>query len=384
MVIFYKRKIITIVLVVFFIISCFSNIALAEFQSEAGSAILMEESTGQILYEKNSDNAVPPASITKLMTLLIGFDAVKAGKATWDDMVPVSEKAWKIEGSEMFLEVNKSVNYKELVTGISVVSANDGCVALAEYLYGSEEAFVGEMNKRAKEIGLTKTHFLDSTGLPAEGHVMSARDIALLAKYLMNKHPEILDIEKTTEFTYNNIKQQNRNPLLGKFPGADGLKTGWTDEAGYCLVGTAKQNGVRLISVVLNTKDVKQRLIASQELLNYGFKNFEFFDLKKAGEVVDEIQIKDGKVEKVEVKLDNNIKVYIPISRKNDVKFVTIKDVTTLKAPSSIDTKVGKLETRLDNKVIGSATISTVKAAEKIGIFQRFFRWIASLFGSKS
>jgi D-alanyl-D-alanine carboxypeptidase (penicillin-binding protein 5/6) len=280
----------------------------------------------------------------------------------------------------MFLEVAKSVNYKELITGISVVSANDGCIALSEHLYGSEEAFVEEMNKRAKEIGLTKTHFVNSTGLPADGHVMSARDIAALAKHLMNKHPEILEIEKTREFKYNNINQQNRNPLLGTFQGADGLKTGWTEEAGYCLVGTAKQGEARLISVVLNTKDVTQRLITSKELLNYGFKNFEFVNLKKAGDVVDEIEIKDGKVSSVSVKVDESIRAYIPVIRANDIKYVTVKDATVIQAPSAAGTKVGKLEARIDDQVIGSSTISTVEAAEKISILGRFFRWLSKLF----
>lgn len=182
--------------------------------------------------------------------------------------------------------------YGDIITGISVASANDGCVAIAEYLYGTEEAFVQQMNKRAQELGLTNTRFSNSHGLHAENHYMSARDIAVLSHYLIEHYPKILEIESMTEFTFDGRTQANRNPLLGVFPGADGLKTGWTEEAGYCLVGTAIQNDMRLISVVLNTTDETERLAASSELLNYGFREFELHKVVNAEEIIDEIDIK--------------------------------------------------------------------------------------------
>lgn len=377
-----KTKFITGILVLLIILSTIQTGVFAQFESIAGSAILIEASTGTVLYEKNADNAVPPASITKIMTLLLGFEAVEQGQATWDDMVPISEAAWKMGGSKMFLEVGKQIKYSELLTGISVVSANDGCVALAEYLYGTEGAFVEVMNKRAKELGLTKTHFENSTGLPAPGHVMSARDIATLADYLIEKFPRILEIESLREFTYNNIHQFNRNPLLGTFEGADGLKTGWTDEAGYCLVGTAKQDDMRLISVVLNTKDEQERLKAAREILTHGFKNFIIKTVKTSGEIVDSINVKKGKKLSLPVKIVDNINVVIPSDRENDLEIVISKDSDFLTAPVAVDTAVGKLEVKLDGKVLATSVVSTAEDTPKAGFFELLFRSIGEFFKS--
>ncbi|MGI6777261.1 MAG: D-alanyl-D-alanine carboxypeptidase family protein [Acetivibrionales bacterium] len=375
------RLAVTVFILVFFILN--SNMyVFAQVDIQARSAVLMEASTGNVLYEKNADVPVPPASITKLMTLLLGFEAIDQGKAKWDDLVPVSEKAWKVEGSRMFLEVGSKVRYEDIITGISVVSANDGCVALAEYLYGSENAFVQVMNRRAQEIGLANTHFANSNGLPAEGHRMSARDIAVLARYLIQKYPQILKIESMREYTYNNISQNNRNPLLGVFPGADGLKTGWTEEAGYCLVGTAQQNGIRMISVVLNTKDESERLSVSQELLDYGFKNFEIVDVKSKGDIVDYLKVRKGKEQEVAVKLDDSISILIPSIKKDDLEIVTLKSVDSLEAPVSAGTNVGKLEVRLDGETLASADISTAGDVSKAGFFELLFRAIGEFLQS--
>jgi len=352
----------------------------AEFDSAAPTAVLMEASTGQIIYEKNADEALPPASITKIMTLLLAFDAVEEGRAKWDDEVPISAKAWKMQGSKMFLEAGKKIKYIDLVTGISVVSANDGCIALAEYLYGTEEAFVKKMNEKAAQLGLSKTHFENATGLPAEGHKMSAKDIAVLARHLISTYPQILEIESKTEFTYNNIKQRNRNPLLGAYPGADGLKTGWTEEAGYCLVGTAQQNGMRLISVVLNTKNEKDRLFASQQLLNYGFKNFEFFKLKSAGEIVGSVNVKDGKLREVGLKVDKDITVLVKTTDKNKIQFEVKKDHEFLKAPVAEGTRAGKIEALLNGETIASADVLTAEDVARVGLLTRFIRWFFGLF----
>lgn len=354
----------------------------AEFESSAGSAILIEASTGQVLYEKNSDVPMPPASITKVMTLLLGFEAISKGNAKWDDLVSISEKSWKMEGSKMFLEVGSKVPYSDIIKGISIVSANDGCIALAEHLSGSEKAFVSLMNQRAKELGLTNTTFKNSTGLPEEGHTASARDIATLSLYLMQNYPEILEIESTKEFTFNNIRQFNRNPLLGSFDGADGLKTGWTEEAGYCLAATAKQNDIRLIAVILNTKSESERKAAAQELLTYGFKNFKLVNYKKAGEIVDNIEVKNGKQTSVQLKLDNDIQIIIPSARENDLETVITKDSQSLTAPVSTDMSLGKLEVKLDGKILASSKISTAESVEKAGFFKRLLDGIRSFFSS--
>ncbi|HHV30010.1 D-alanyl-D-alanine carboxypeptidase family protein [Acetivibrio mesophilus] len=363
-----------------FFVMMFQVTSFAQFESSAESAILIEASTGQILYEKNADVAMPPASITKIMTLLLGFEALEKGMVQWDDEIIISEKAWRMEGSKMFLLVGDKVKFGEVMTGISVVSANDGCVALAEHLYGSEEAFVQVMNNRAKDLGMVNTNFMNSNGLPAEGHVMSARDISTLARHLIQTQPKILELESTTEYTYNNIRQYNRNPLLGVFPGADGLKTGWTDEAGYCIVGTAQQNGQRLIGVVLKTNSEKERSKAIQELLNYGFKNFKQMTVKNAGETVDAIEVKNSKKASVPLKLDSDISVIIPVGREDDLQIVISKNTEFLSAPVSADIPAGTFELQLDGKTIATSSMSTAEGAERIGFFGMIFRSISNFF----
>ncbi len=356
--------------------------AFADFDVAAESAVLMEASTGQILFEKNADVPMPPASITKLMTLTLAFDALESGRAKPDDMVVVSEAAWKMGGSQMFLEVGQQAKFEDLITGISVVSANDACVAVAEHLYGSESAFVEAMNKQAKELGLTNSYFRNPTGLPEEGHHMSARDIAVLAQHLMSKYPRILEIESLRKFTYNNILQYNRNPLLGRFPGADGLKTGWTEEAGYCLVGTAKQENGRMISVVLNTKDEKERLTASKELLNYGFRNFEVITAAEAGEVVGQITVRDGKKIELPVKTEKLVTVVVPFgSDKSQIKKVVV-NAAALTAPVSAGASAAELEVQLNGKVLTRAKLIAAEEVPRANWFIRILRAILRFFWS--
>jgi D-alanyl-D-alanine carboxypeptidase (penicillin-binding protein 5/6) len=378
-----KKAITIIAIALILFLSCAPPAyAQVEFESIAHSAILMEASTGKILYEKNADIPLPPASITKVMTLLLGFEALESGQASWDDLVTVSEKAWRIEGSDMFLEVGMKVPLSEIITGISVVSANDGCIALSEHLYGTEEAFVQQMNKRAKELGLTQTQFKNSSGLPAEGHYMSARDIAVLSRYLITHYPKILEIESITEFTFNNVYQKNRNPLLGNYPGADGLKTGWTNEAGYCLVGTAQRDGMRLISVVLKTNDTEERLAASRELLDFGYRNFEVMTVVKEGDIIEDINVKNGKELTVPVKINESIEAVIPKGRKEDIEISVILDDELITAPIAEDTPVGSAEIQLDGEVLATSEVSTAKGVEKAGFFEILFRNIANFFKS--
>lgn len=375
-------KVLSTVLSVFMLIISLQLPALAQFESTAGSALLMEASTGKILYEKEADIAKPPASITKLMTLLLVFEAVEKGQAKWEDLVPISEKAWRMEGSRMFLEVGTKVPYRDIVTGISVVSANDGCVALAEYLYGSEASFVQMMNDKAKELGMTKTQYQNASGLPAEGHFMSARDIGILTKYLLEKYPKILEIESMTQYTFNNILQYNRNPLLGRFPGADGLKTGWTTEAGYCLVGTAQQNGLRMIAVVLNATSEDHRLQAAQELLNYGFKNFEFTDAVSAGAIVGTAQVDEGKEKTVSLKLDESARVFIPVNSKAQLSYELKLNSAVLTAPIMPDSVVGEYVILHNGQVQTSVPVSTVQGVERAGKLDLLLRRISAFFKS--
>ena len=375
--IFKKLSGIIILLVIVF---NFHANAFAQFETAAGSAILMEASTGESLYEKNSDVPLPPASITKVMTLLIAFEAIEQGLVDWNDDVSISEKAWRMEGSKMFLQVGDKVKLGDIITGISVVSANDGCVALAEHLYGSENAFVNVMNQRAKELGMTNSTFKNSSGLPSEGHVMSAKDIAILSRFIIENYPEILELESQREFTYNNIRQFNRNPLLGVFEGADGLKTGWTEEAGYCLVGTAKQDDIRMISVVLNTKSEQERFETSQELLTYGFRNFKKADFVEAGEIIETLNVKNGTKETVSLVANDSISLVIPVSREKDIEIITSFDDETVKAPVKKGEVLGKVEVVLDDKVLASSDLSASEDVSRLGFFKILIRNIINFF----
>jgi serine-type D-Ala-D-Ala carboxypeptidase (penicillin-binding protein 5/6) len=354
--------------------------AFADFDLPAETAVLMEAKTGQVLYQKDGETPLPPASITKIMTLLLAFEELDSGRVNWDDLVTVSQKAWEMEGSTMFLNIDQKVSYGDLITGISVVSANDACVAIAEHIFGSEQEFVSKMNLRASSLGLQNTNFKNATGWPQEGHYMSAMDIAVLARYLVNTYPKILEIESMSEFTFNNIKQYNRNPLLGKFDGADGLKTGWTTEAGYCLVGTAMQNDTRMIAVVLKTDSETQRLASSRTLLNHGFRNFVLQDVALSGEDAPPLTVQNAKEKFVPIQIKETLSAVVPIESKNEIsKEITIKD--TLKAPLPAGTVVGEMVFSLDGRPIGRVDLVTVDDAPKANFLVLLFRRLLKLFG---
>lgn len=348
------------------------------FESSAEYAALIEFSTGRFLYLKNENEPRPPASITKLMTLLLAFEALEREDISWEQKTLVSEKAWRMGGSEMYLEVDTEVTVKDLINGISIVSANDGCIAIAELIAGSEEAFVQLMNRRAAELGLENTHFVNSTGLPADNHYMSARDVAILAWELITRYPKVLEFESQREFTYGGIRQYNRNPLLGRFAGADGLKTGWTPESGYSLVGTAVQKDMRLISVVLNTESDEARLAASQELLTYGFRNFEFVEIAAAGEKMGEITVKGGKKETVDLIVDKDYSVLIPVGRQDELELV-ITDRQKISAPVEKGEKAAALQVKLDGETLDTQPLFIAEDVDKANFFVRLIRAIVSL-----
>lgn len=374
------RKIIVAVLLAALITLPGMSASAAAFDVAAGSAVLMEASTGQAMLEKGADTPLPPASITKLMTLLLALEAVEQEQVAWDEPVIVSERAWRMGGSEMFLSIGQEVAFGDLLTGIAVVSANDACIAVAEHLTGSEESFVQRMNERARELGMNNSSFLNSSGIPAPGHRMSARDIAVLSRHLLLKYPKVLELYAKREFTFNNIRQFNRNPLLGRFPGADGLKTGWTDEAGYCLVGTAVQNGVRLISVVLNTAGEQERLTATQELLNYGFRNFNLHTAASAGQPLGEgVPVKDGRKLLAAVTGKEDIRVMLPAGRQPDELEMLIVNPVELRAPVAAGTSAATLEVRLDGVTLTTAELVTAEEITRANFFVRLLRTIGSL-----
>jgi D-alanyl-D-alanine carboxypeptidase (penicillin-binding protein 5/6) len=352
------------------------------FDSSANWAALMDGSSGQFLYLENANEQRPPASITKIMTLLLAFEALERGEIDWDDTTTVSRAAWSKEvvGSKMFLGLDQEVSIRDLIYGISIVSANDGCIALAEYMSGSEQAFVQQMNQRAQELGMTNTVFKNTTGLPADGHLMSARDIAILSQELVMNHPEVLVIESEREFTFNDIRQDNRNPLIGRFQGADGLKTGWTDESGYSLVGTAMQDGRRLISVVLGTEGNNERLVATEELLTHGFRNFRLVTIAEADESVGEVPVQGGRQQAVNVSVPEQFDVAVPQGREDDIELVV--DEVALTAPVAAGTAAGTLLVQLDGETIHSMPLQTMEDMGRANFIVRTFRSIANFFRS--
>jgi D-alanyl-D-alanine carboxypeptidase (penicillin-binding protein 5/6) len=262
------------------------------FETAARSAILIDYRSGQTLLAKNPDEALPPASMSKMMTAYMLFDALRAGRLKLDDLLPVSEKAWKMGGSQMFIEVGQRVAVKDLMRGIIIQSGNDACVAVAEALAGSEEAFATEMNAKARELGLASSHFRNSSGLDEEGHLMSVRDLATLARSIIQEFPEYYEIYSEREFEYAGISQRNRNPLLQRgVPGVDGMKTGYTSGSGYGLVASAIRDGQRLILVIAGLDTSRSRAGEAERLLEFGFREFHEYRLFEAGETVREADV---------------------------------------------------------------------------------------------
>jgi serine-type D-Ala-D-Ala carboxypeptidase (penicillin-binding protein 5/6) len=352
---------------------------LTPFDVEAKAAMLYEPETESVLYAKDPDQPLPPASITKIMTLLLAFEAMEEGLASWDDVILVSKNAWRMGGAQMFLEINQEVSFGDLLTGISVISANDACIAVAEHLAGSEGFFVQRMNERAVKLGMNNSRFQNTTGLPAENHYMSARDIAILAREVVLNHPKLLELEAMREFTFNNIRQFNRNPLLGRYPGADGLKTGWTKEAGYSLVGTAEQGGFRLISVVLDTPSASVRSNVSRQLLDYGFRNFVMREAVSPGDILGKIPISRGKERTVPVTVDRPLRTIIPSGRDRNVEVIKSAN-ENLRAPIPQGTKVGTVQVVFDHNPVASGNMVTLSEVEKAGLLTRFFRAVGDFF----
>ena len=298
--------------IIFLILFLLLPKGLLAVESLAKTALIMDLTTGEVLLEKNSEERTYPSSMTKMMTVLVAFEKIKNGTLSIDQEFLISKKAWKMKGSKMFIEVDKKVKLSDLLLGVVVQSGNDASIAIAEGISGSEETFAIEMNNLGKKIGLTGTNFVNSSGWPDENHYSTARDLALIAKYTIEKHPELFKMYSLTDFTYNGIKQDNRNPLLLTFEGADGLKTGFTEEAGYGLVGSAERGDRRLIIVLNGLDSSRIRAQESLRLMDWGFNNFQLVDFFKADELVFEADTWLGKDEKVDLVSIDNISVSIP------------------------------------------------------------------------
>jgi D-alanyl-D-alanine carboxypeptidase (penicillin-binding protein 5/6) len=291
-------------------------------QCDAQSAVLMDGLTGQVLYEQNPNIRIPPASFVKVMTLYVFYDAIRAGQLKMDDMVTVSERAWKMQGSKMFIKVGERVKVEDLMKGVAIASGNDACIALAEHLSGSEETFVLKMNEKAKFLGLKDSQFKNSHGMPAEEQYTTAMDMAILSKRYVEDHSEALVLHSTVEFEYNGIRQGNRNTLLQKNIGVDGLKTGHVEKSGYHLAATAKRDGQRMIAVVMGCDKVRKRAPEAQKLLEYGFKNFSTVESVKKGATFGPVKVRRGKLNEVVLTAAEDGRVTVAKGKENLVSAV--------------------------------------------------------------
>ena len=332
--------------------------------------LLIDQHSGRVLASKAENERMEPASITKLMTAYVIFSALRAGQIELSDQVLVSEKAWRTPGSRMFIEVGKRVPVELLLQGMIVQSGNDASVALAEHVASSEEIFAGLMNQLADQLGMTETHYVNSTGLPAEDHYTSAADIAKLAKAIITEYPEYYRWYSQREFTFNDIKQSNRNSLLWRDPSVDGLKTGFTDAAGYCLVSSAMRNGMRLIAVVLGNRNEGARARESQTLLNYGFRFFETRLLYPAGGAVTEARVWKGSRELADLGVKDNFYVTVPKGSYDQLE-AAVDVPARLMAPLDPSQQLGQIRVVLDEQTMASADLYTLTDVETGNLWQR-------------
>ena len=332
--------------------------------------LLIDHNSGRVLVEHNSQLAVEPASLTKMMTTYAVLYAIRDASVSAEDKVRVSEKAWRMKGSRMFIEVNSLVSVDELLKGTIIQSGNDASVALAEHVAGSEDAFVQLMNQHAATLGMTGTHFTNSTGWPDENHYTTPRDLAILSRALIRDFPDHYSWYRIKEYTYNNIRQFNRNRLLWLDDRVDGIKTGHTESAGYCLVASAQQNDMRLISVVLGADSEKARATASRKLLNYGFRFYETFLLHHAKEPLQNMRIWKGETETVPLGLQQDLYITIPRGQRKKVKAnMTVE--TMLVAPAQKGQTYGSVNIMLGEEELSTQPLVALEDVPEGGLWRQ-------------
>lgn len=314
----------------------------ATIETIAKQAILIDTSTNTVLLEKAADERVPPSSMSKLMTMYQVFDAIKAGRMTLEDKFPVSERAWRIQGSKMFVELHNQIRVDDLIKGVIIQSGNDACVVLAEGMAGTEEAFAEQLNAKAKELGLKNSHFTNSNGWPDPTHLMTARDLSILAKHLIEDFPEFYKYFSMKEYVYHGIKQGNRNPLLYRNVAVDGLKTGHTEAAGYGLTASAARDGRRLILVMNGLPSMQARADETAKVLEWGFREFETYALFKADDVVESVPVWLGSEPQVPVTVAEDLKVTFPRADRPNMKVSLVADAP-VEAPIKKGQTVGKV-----------------------------------------
>ena len=339
------------------------------FETRAKQAVMIDAETGTILYSKDADKLIPPASLAKLMTMEVVFHALKVGRLSMDDKFAVSKNAWtkggaKSGGSTMFAKVNSEIRIEDLIQGVIVQSANDACITIAEGLAGTEENFAALMTERARQIGLTKSVFKNSNGLPAEGQVVTVRELVTLARYIWQEYPEYYRFYGLREFTWNKITQPNRNPLLDMEIGADGMKTGYTDASGYAIVGSVQRGENRVFAAMSGMASEHERAEESRKLLEWGLRAFEKTDLFAADEIIGEAQVFGGEKSGVALKAKGPINIFVPLTN-TDRLVARIVYQGPLTAPVKVGTPVGVLRVWIGDEM---SQETPLYAAESVGL----------------
>ncbi|BFN15198.1 penicillin-binding protein 6 [Marinobacter nauticus] len=346
----------------------------------AGSSwVLMDPLSGRVIMEHNSNERLPPASLTKMMTAYIVERELDEGRISMSDMVPISVKAWRTEGSRTFVQEGTSVSVEDLLKGVIIQSGNDASVALAEFVAGSEGAFVDIMNQQAQLLGMKDTHFENATGLPSADHFSTAYDLAVLARHIIQDYPENYPLYAQKHFTYNNIRQPNRNSLLWRDDSVDGLKTGHTEEAGYCLVASAKRGETRLIATVMGTSSSEARAQEVQKMLNYGFRYFETERLFRAGQELMASRVWGGQADEVSVGMPEDIYVTIPRGSREQLESVVDLD-SVIKAPIKVGDELGRVRVVLDGETLVDEPVLALTEVPEGGLFKRIWDAIKLFF----
>jgi D-alanyl-D-alanine carboxypeptidase (penicillin-binding protein 5/6) len=345
----------------------------------ASAYVLMDAASGEILVQKNADKQLPPASMTKMMTSYLATHELALGNLSEQDQVPISVKAWKMGGSKMFIREGRDVALIDLIKGIIIQSGNDASIAVSEYVAGSEDAFVDLMNKHTQRMGMNNTQFKNATGWPAEGHFSSANDMAILAQAIINDHPEYYSLYKEKYFEFNKIRQPNRNKLLWRDPSVDGLKTGHTDEAGYCLTASAERNGMRLIAVVMGTNSENARATETQKLLTYGFRYFETHRLYQAAASIKTLPVWFGEETEFDIGLEKDLYITIARGAKEQLQVETLTN-EFIEAPVNTGESQGTLIIRLNDKVLAERSLVALNNVTEAGFFSRLWDGIKLFF----
>ena len=349
----------------------------------ASSYILMDASTGHVILENNAAEALPPASLTKIMTAYIAIEEIISGNLSLEEEVHISEKAWRMDGSKMFVGVDTYVSVEDLLRGIIIQSGNDASVAIAEHIAGSEDAFADMMNQYAEVLGLEQSFFMNSSGLDSDEYYnrMSARDLALLSRASISNHPEFYPMYAEREFTYNDIRQPNRNTLLFRDRNVDGLKTGWTDRAGYCLVTSAERDGMRLIAVVMGTESENARAVETQKMLTYGFRYYETWKLNDSGQVLTSVPIWSGERDTLDLGMNEEVRVTIQRGRGEELEAAVNVD-EVIYAPVETGQIMGTVEITLDGEPVYSGEVAALHGVARGGVMKRMTDGFSLRFGN--